>query len=729
MQPFKTKGYSFLLYFLGFLLFWEWLRPVAVITNADDTFYFVSFTAFCFFLSYMSWSFWVTAPAKLIALLLCIHVLFFSNTGLFNPDWLIYIAGDTVQNIKFLLFGSWESLSDVFRTLLFYVLLWLVSFLMHYWLIQTRRLFLFFFITIIYLGVIDTFTYYHADGAIVRTMIIGLVLLGLLRLAKIQEAEQVTFRGGKLPVSMIAALIIMILFVTSVGLAAPKKGPSWPDPVPFIEKAANGYGNDKTSAKGEQTIGYDENDTKLGGPFKMDNTPVFEVISQDSTYWRVEVKDTYTGKGWLSSKKQPIQADKKNLQQYDILDIYGPDTKTKTEKATVYVKKNNFPQLIYGGELKGLQVDGNQLLLNEDSGKLEPMINGRHITPTGYQLTYQYPSFSVDKLKKVTGEPDTLAIKQQYLKLPASLPDRVRNLAKQITMDQGNRYDKAKAIEGYFASHNYEYNTKDVPVPKKGQDYVDQFLFESKRGYCDNFSSSMVVMLRSIGIPARWVKGFTEGQYNDSNGNGKFSYTISNKDAHSWVEAYFPGSGWVPFEPTKTFNNIFSFNYDGTDSASKAAAAAAPVKKKPLKNQTQSQPDQSKKRGSTASHHNVFWTSAIIVGAVILIIGILALMLYRTKRRWYPRYLLAKSKTQTREAFLDKAVQAMIRLLSWQDLKKLDHQTLREFAYVVDRRLDMRLMRDFVRLIEKHYYGGSLNDEEYMKSKELWENIIKKSQS
>ena len=99
----------------------------------------------------------------------------------------------------------------------------------------------------------------------------------------------------------------------------------------------------------------------------------------------------------------------------------------------------------------------------------------------------------------------------------------------------------------------------------KDQDYVDQFLFETLTGYCDNFSTSMVTMLRAVDIPARWVKGYTAGNYVGTVGSDGAIYEVTNNNAHSWVEVFFPSQGWVPFEPTKGFegfDNLSTYTQD-----------------------------------------------------------------------------------------------------------------------------------------------------------------------
>lgn len=137
-------------------------------------------------------------------------------------------------------------------------------------------------------------------------------------------------------------------------------------------------------------------------------------------------------------------------------------------------------------------------------------------------------------------------INTKYVSLPSTVTKRVRDLAENITMSKDNNYDKAKAIETYLAT-NYPYTLKPGKPPLK-KDFVDFFLFEGKKGYCTYYATAMTVLLRCIGIPARYVEGYI---LPPDNRNGVFK--VTNQQAHAWVEAYFEGFGWIPFEPTSPF--------------------------------------------------------------------------------------------------------------------------------------------------------------------------------
>ena len=137
-------------------------------------------------------------------------------------------------------------------------------------------------------------------------------------------------------------------------------------------------------------------------------------------------------------------------------------------------------------------------------------------------------------------------IRDMYLQLPA-LDPRIAALAKQITARDRAPYDKAQSIEGYLRS-NFGYTLDLTGAPTS--DPLGYFLFQKRAGHCEYFAAAMAVMLRTLGIPSRYINGFQTGEYNDVAGD----LVVRASDAHSWVEAYFPGFGWLTFDPTPPSN-------------------------------------------------------------------------------------------------------------------------------------------------------------------------------
>jgi transglutaminase-like putative cysteine protease len=158
-----------------------------------------------------------------------------------------------------------------------------------------------------------------------------------------------------------------------------------------------------------------------------------------------------------------------------------------------------------------------------------------------YVATSRVPQPDLSVLRASSGRfPPAIALR--YLQLPR-LDNRVRALAQQITATAATDFDKALALEQYLKTH-YGYTLQmGYTLPR---DPLAYFLFDRKQGHCEYFASSMAVMLRAIGIPARVVNGFRGSDYNDLTG----SYIIRGRHAHSWVEVYISGFTWVPFDPT-----------------------------------------------------------------------------------------------------------------------------------------------------------------------------------
>ena len=160
-----------------------------------------------------------------------------------------------------------------------------------------------------------------------------------------------------------------------------------------------------------------------------------------------------------------------------------------------------------------------------------------------YQVTSAISLATPDELR-LAGLAYPAWVSERYTQLPSDLPQRVRDLAYSVAQGEGTPYDKAKALE-QFLQTSFSYNLR-VDPPPFNADGVDHFLFTLKQGYSEYFASSMTVMLRSVGIPSRLAVGYTTG---DQVGEEE-TYAVTDSHSHAWVEVYFPGFGWIPFEPT-----------------------------------------------------------------------------------------------------------------------------------------------------------------------------------
>ncbi len=161
---------------------------------------------------------------------------------------------------------------------------------------------------------------------------------------------------------------------------------------------------------------------------------------------------------------------------------------------------------------------------------------------TTYTVVAALPSVDEARLRTAgTVYPNWITV--HYLQVPESVPARVRQLAREITKDAYSPYDKARAIEAYLRRIPYSLN---VPLPPPGRDVVDWFLFDLRQGYCDYYATAFVVLARLNGIPARIAIGYAQGTWLPDSG----TYRVTEREAHTWPEVYFPGYGWIPFEPT-----------------------------------------------------------------------------------------------------------------------------------------------------------------------------------
>ena len=158
-----------------------------------------------------------------------------------------------------------------------------------------------------------------------------------------------------------------------------------------------------------------------------------------------------------------------------------------------------------------------------------------------YSVVSYLPNLSPDELR--SDELDREGVGAAYLDASALSP-QARNLASSIATGSGNEFDTVMAVTTYL-QRNFRYTLQLPPVPA-GRDPVDWFLFDVKTGYCEQFATAETLMLRSLGIPARLVTGYSTGDYDPVLNQA----VVRERDTHAWVEVWFAGHGWVPVDPT-----------------------------------------------------------------------------------------------------------------------------------------------------------------------------------
>jgi transglutaminase-like putative cysteine protease len=252
-------------------------------------------------------------------------------------------------------------------------------------------------------------------------------------------------------------------------------------------------------------------------------------------YWRGQTYAVYTGRGWENDPVQQVRS----LQAGQPWAAELPSTEGRRPIVASFDVVNASRQVIYAtGEPIGIDRPYRALL--RGPGDLVALTSD--VGVNSYTALSHVPEQNVTTLR-ATGTVYPTDVISRYLQLPANLDPRLMETAKSWTAGAQTPYDKAAAIEKELRKIPY---SLDVPMPPAGRELVSWFLYDLKRGYCDYYASAMVVLARLSGIPARLAIGYGTGDLDRATGQ----YVVTEAQAHSWPELYFPGIGWVPFEPT-----------------------------------------------------------------------------------------------------------------------------------------------------------------------------------
>lgn len=717
-------------YIVIFFILREWLVPVMQLTNTGLIHLFLVFIGVSLALSLFE-----VHPLFSGVIKLCYIIWFilfvYSSHPIFSIETISFLWNELQRNLIAIFTGKFGDVSDTFRTVLFFVLIWMLMYLIHYWITVRMNIFYFFVLTVFFIATLDTFSEYDGSKAIVKVVVLGLMMNGVLFVKRLWTQTSTTsafFNRWKIVTPMLIAVVI----ASVSAFYLPKAEPIWADPVPYIQNIAE----KGEMGVGSKTVGYGEDDSQLGGPFEGDSTLVFIAASRDRQYWRIETKDTYTSKGWIQSNDGNTSIE--SYANHEVIPTSLEVGNLENERQVDMNISLPMPFLIQTYGMKSVNSnDETEYWINVQTEKImTKQYNGEDKKLLGYSVTYSKPSYSLQQLKiSEVSMLETLdSSLTRFLQLPPSLPDRVQQLAVDLTKNKTTVYEQIKEIEGYFSRNGFQYDKKNVAIPTAEQDYVDQFLFDTKVGYCDNFSTSMVVMLRSIGIPARWVKGFAPGNAG-SQSDGKREYRVTNDDAHSWVEAYVPGTGWMEFEPTIGFTGTTTINND-VDATKKSEEEALQQQEEKAQQQQQEQPKKEQRQTSQAvnsafnlttfliwlKNHIYLWVSMIVAIAVTLVI------LFVQRKKWLPKmHVRLYRKKEADWANFDTSYQILIKQLSRIGLMRNSGETLHAFAERVDEALGTEEMRELTTVYEQHIYSKQPQEVDLVKLKESWEYLINRT--
>lgn len=499
----------------------------------------------CVWILLPKWYLWIPVQAAALSYLMYVY---FPLEESFGLEWLAVFLRQNRIFLDQLLSGDITLLPNTLSLFAICAVLFISS----YALIKRFNPFLSFITALGYLLILQIFTATELMDLILSTLFFGLLLIGLTKIPSDSSWRNVL-------VTLLLFTTMSFLFVTMSSWAtkAFTVQQEW-----IISKTDSFHTEleeqglfewiDKYSPGGVSSrSGYSENDSNLGGPLTQRQNTVFIAHTDQPHYWLIESKEIYTGKGWETSVEEQVKVD---LSLFQLLDR----EKTTVELTDIPIELNDsFEQIPYSYQTIGFdfhdKTESIDLLMEIPTGQY--ILEDKENQVDSYTLTLASSDLDLtdqDSYSDSDGEAVSPSFHDRHTQLPVDLPERVVALAQDITKNAKTTYEKVRAIEHYLKEDGgFEYSLSETAYVPEGRDYVDHFLFDTKVGYCDNYSTAMVVLCRALDIPARWAKGFNSGERISE--DGKIQYEVTNANAHSWPEIYFEEMGWIPFEPTPPF--------------------------------------------------------------------------------------------------------------------------------------------------------------------------------
>lgn len=264
---------------------------------------------------------------------------------------------------------------------------------------------------------------------------------------------------------------------------------------------------------------------------------LFTVQADHRAYWRLMSLERFTGQEWRSAGEFSGASG-------DLPHDNHTDGRRSTNRQTFRLESTGEVWVPAAFEVSKVGSSTAKLRWDPAAGAL--IVDSATPTADGlvYSVTSAAPTPTAAQLNE-TGDPLPAGIRERYLSLPSDLDTRVAQTALQVTSGAAGPAAKARALEDWFRGPGgFRYSL----APRGGQsaDALAEFLFQSREGYCEQFSGAFAAMARTLGIPSRVAVGYTWGDYDQATR----SFHVKGRNAHAWPEVWLAGAGWVPFEPT-----------------------------------------------------------------------------------------------------------------------------------------------------------------------------------
>jgi len=338
---------------------------------------------------------------------------------------------------------------------------------------------------------------------------------GLLSLAGFGAVA--TAEGGWRQLQEVGLVVGLVLLLTRLVQVVPASGGG----------TLGSGGGDGEGATLERTLLGDRDSTTIGSSPSLTPTPRFTVEADESAYWHTRSFDEYRGQGWGRTDRA-MTAERP-------LDPPPSSGTTLQQSVTVESPTGTMPA---AWKPVLLDSDDDGVATVTETGSLEPVQELE--AGDGYTVISEVPSWTEDDLAAAAADYDDDLL-QRYTQLPDGLPDRLAEKVDDIVEGAAGPYETALAVQGWLEREkSYSLN-----VERRDWDIADAFVFALDSGYCVYFATAMAVMLRTQGVPARYVVGYSPGE---QVADGE--WLLRGLHSHAWVEVYFDGIGWVTFDPT-----------------------------------------------------------------------------------------------------------------------------------------------------------------------------------